>query len=678
MTLEPRILEERRRELLGPGHEGPVVALVGNPNVGKSTLFNHLTGQDVATAHYPGKTVEINIGPTEVGGHTLTVLDLPGTYAIVGPGEEPWVTRRTLADLRPEVVVVVLDSGNLARNLVLALQVLDLGLPTVLMANLSDEAQRAGLAVDTVRLGERLSVPVFETVATTGIGVAELMEYVASVARGAVRPAKPSHTYGDVLESTVRAVASAAAVVPHETGMDPRAAAIRLLETAPDSPQRGVWPPTLLRVVDEARSSLEARTGERTVTVLARERRTLAEEIARATTVEARPRDHAVGWRLAALATRPLTGVAMLVLSLLGVFGLLFFVGDGLASLVAAAWGSFVSPVVQGAVRGLFGESLLAHALIWGLDAGLEAALSIGLPYILTFYFLLSVLEDSGYLNAVAFMSDRAMHHLGLHGRATIPLVAGLGCSVPAILGTRVLSTDRERFIASTLISMVPCSARTAVILGAVGHYIGWVPAAGVFAVAFVVSAAIGVVLDLLVPGRTSGLVMEMFPFRKPSLRLVARKAWMQFREFLLVATPLVVVGSMVLGALYESGNLVRLTAPLDPVVVGWLGLPSIAGVTLLFGLIRKEFALQLLVTVALVSVGPAARDLSTFMTPTNLFVYALVNTLAMPCISTMAVLGKTIGWRRALGVMGITVGVALAVGGLFARLLPAIGSVLS
>jgi ferrous iron transport protein B len=266
------------------------------------------------------------------------------------------------------------------------------------------------------------------------------------------------------------------------------------------------------------------------------------------------------------------------------------------------------------------------------------------------------------------------MHRMGLHGRAIIPLVAGLGCSVPAVLSTRSLATPRERFIASTLISMIPCSARTAVILGAAGHFIGIGPALGVFLVSFAITAGVGLILNRRMSGASTGLVMEIFPFRRPSMRIVLRKSWAQFREFLFVATPLVVLGSMVLGFLYETELIFDVVRPLEPIVVEWLGLPAVAGITLLFGLLRKEFALQLLVAVGIATMGAGAADLTSFMSEVDLFVYALVNTLAMPCISTVAVLGRVVGWGRAGSIMAITIGVALLAGGIFARLLPALG----
>jgi ferrous iron transport protein B len=663
--------------IFSDGRPDRVVALAGNPNVGKSTIFNHLTGLGVTTAHYPGKTLEVNIGVTSVGDAELTVIDLPGAYGLAETPDAEWVNRRALLDVQPEAVIVVLDATNLTRNLVFLLELLDLGLPVVAALNLDDEARRQGIVVYPNELSESLGVPVFPTVAVDGRGIAELMEYVALLAAGdvAIEPVEPD--YGDAVNSAIAPLAATVRfsdVAPF--GLSSRAAAIQLLEGHRDVITALGDKESLMRVGREARTAIETRTDEDALTAIRRGRHGLAGVIAdEVTTRTGRKRS----LDLLALATRPLTGIPILMAVLGAIFLLLFFIGEFLAGIVSTVWQNVFSPIINTAVTSVFGEGTIAsETLLWGLDAGLEAALSIGIPYILTFYFLLAILEDSGYLNAVAFLTDRAMHRMGLHGRSIIPLVAGLGCSVPAVLGTRTLSTPRERYIASTLICMIPCSARTAVILGAAGHFIGIGPALGVFLVSFVVTVIVGLTLNRMMPGSSTGLVMEIFAFRRPSVRIVLGKSWAHFREFLFVATPLVVLGSMFLGFLYETELIFDVVKPLEPIVTGWLGLPAVTGITLLFGLLRKEFALQLLVAIGIATMGNEAADLTTFMSDVDLFVYALVNTLAMPCIATVAVLGRILGWGRAASVMAITVGVALLVGGLFARLLPAVGLLVS
>lgn len=579
-----------------------VIALVGNPNVGKSTLFNRLTGLGVETAHYPGTTQDVSLGATLSGDTRVVVADLPGTYTLADDVTAGQLTRRALLDLSPDVIALVLDATNLERNLFLALQVAALGTPFVVAVNLVDEAGRHGLELDTESLSAALGASVVATVATTGAGTDELVRRALDVAGAAVPDAAQHFLPVDARDLHERARAIATRTVAEGAG---------------------------------------ARRGGRDA------------------------------WTIT---TGPWTGVPIALLVLATVFTFLFVVGDVLASAFAWAWQGYVSPVISRVIEALAGTGTVAAVLHWGFDAGIEASLSIGLPYILTFYVLIAVLEDSGYLSSLAFLADRVMHRVGLHGRAILPLVAAAGCNVPAMVALRQLPSRRERFIASVLIALVPCSARTAVVLGAVGHYIGWQPALGVFAVVGVLAAASGLALNRIVPGTSPGLVMEMFPYRRPRLSGVMSKAWSQFREFLFVATPIVIAGSLVLGALYETGWLWRLTGPLEPVVVGWLGLPSVAGLTLLLGTLRKELALQLLVAMAVASMGAAAANLTSFMTPTNLFVYALVNTIAVPCVSTLAVLARQQGWLRTAAIVLFTLVAAIVMGGTFARLLPLLG----
>jgi len=378
-----------------------------------------------------------------------------------------------------------------------------------------------------------------------------------------------------------------------------------------------------------------------------------------------------MGDRLWRVVTRPVTGVPVLILVLATVFAVLFFVGEQLSRLLTAAWEAGPAPLLRDAVHAVFGNGAFGDTVLWGLDGGIFAALAVGIPYIMTFYLMMALLEDSGYVNAVAYLSDRAMRHLGLQGRAVIPLIAAGGCNVPAIMGARVLTSRRERLIASTLITLVPCSARTAVIVGAVSLYAGWAWALAVYGVILAVGLAAGLGLNRILPGEPGGLVMEMFPLRRPSLRLVLRKTWARLRDFVWVAAPIIIGGSLLLGALYETGVVWHLAAPLSPLVEGWLGLPAVAGLTLVFAVLRKELALQLLVAFAVVVYGSAATDLHQFMSNDQLVVYAIVSCLYVPCASTIAVLGREIGWRATTVMVLVSLAVALLIGGAAARLLP-------
>lgn len=647
------------------------LALAGNPNVGKSSVFNRLTGMGVTTANYPGKTVEVNLATTHFQDREIGIMDLPGTYSLGSVSEDQWVARQALLDGDPDAVVVVVDATRLERNLYLPLQLLDLGFPLVVALNLVDEAWRSGLRIDHLRLGRLLGAPVVPTVAVRGQGLHELVDAGLRVARAGRSAAPPR--YGMDVEEAIEEVAGVLVKEGLDLpgGLPSRAVAILLLE---DDQEIHAWARDLpagegiVRKVREIAAGVEERHGEAAPLRIARERHGLAGAIAaqvqRRVPVPPRVQDRL--WRLT---TSPATGYPLLGLTLLGLLSFLFFVGNFLSDLLSSLWQAGASPPIQLAVRLALGEGVVGRTLLWGLDAGINAVLSVGVPYVLTFYFVLSILEDTGYLNSIAFLTDPFMHKLGLHGRAAIPLVAGAGCNVPAIMGMRVLTAMRERVLASTLVCLVPCSARTAVIAGAVSKYVGWGPAALIYLVVAGIGFLAGWGLNRLLPGHSAGLVMEMFPFRAPSLAKMLARTWWRFRDFLFVATPVVLVGSFALGLIYETGLLWAFTTPLAPVVEGWLGLPAVAGLTLVFAVLRKELALQLLVALAIARYGPGVSDLLQFMDRGQIFTYTLVNTIYIPCIATVAVLARELGWRRALLISGFTILLALAAGGVVSRL---------
>jgi ferrous iron transport protein B len=638
-------------------------ALAGNPNVGKSSIFNRLTGMGVVTANYPGKTVELNMAATNFKDLRIGIIDLPGSYAIGAVSEDQWVARRAVLDSTPDTVIMILDATNLARNLYMTLQFIDLDIPIVVALNLIDEAEKRNIIIDAQKLSRLLGVPVVPTIATTGRGLDELIQKAVDVAKQ--KEIRYVLRYGDDVETSIKKLVDS--LSPYDFGINPRALAILLLEEDSEFTElvKEQANGELLEKARKISSEIEEKHGEKTPLRIARERHGLAGSIASQVQGDITPVSSDTLW---AYTTSPLTGIPLLIFALGVIFAFLFYGGDWLSNLFSSLWASYMSPVIDGAIFYAFGEGHFGKTLIWGFDAGILAALAVGIPYVLTFYFMLAFLEDSGYLNSVAFLTDRLMHKLGLHGRAVIPLVAGAGCNVPAIIGTRVLTTIRERTIASTLITLIPCSARTAVILGAVSLFVGWKPAVAIYVIVLALVFLVGVGLNKVMPGTSTGLVMEMFPFRMPLMSNIMKKTWHRFKDFVFVAFPIVLAGSLVLGALYETGYLWKLASPLSPVVGGWLGLPAVAGLTLIFAVLRKELALQLLVTLAVVMYGGGAKNLLLFMSPTQLFVYALVNTIYIPCVATIAVLGRELGWKRAGGIMAFTIALAILIGGLAFR----------
>jgi ferrous iron transport protein B len=644
-----------------PAPEPVVVFVAGNPNVGKSSLFNALTGSSRETANCAGVSVDACSVCTRWEGRPIEVVDLPGSYSLDGPSEDQQAARRALLGRRPDVVVAVVDATNLARSLYLPLQLLDLGYSLVVALNLSDEAKRRGRLPDAEVLSRDLGVPVVPTVAPRGTGLLELEAEVLRVAAGGGLGETTGTPLPPEVERRVEEVALHVAEHADEGrlvpgGLNSRGVALTILEGDAEVAEAiGLGADDGLTDADDV----------------------LALEIAKARHAEARALAAAAQdsraaadrwWRLT---TAPRTGIPILVGVIVAVFATLFIVGDLLSRVLTAAWTAWISPAVIDIVTAIFGNGIVGRVVLWGVDGGILATLAVGIPYILTFYFILALVEDTGYMNAAAFLSDRIMHRVGLHGRAIIPLIAAGGCNVPAIIATRTLSSKRERTIASVLATLTPCSARTAVIIGAVAGVAGWQYAVLTYFVIIIVVILAGLAMNRLMPGDKGVLVMEMFPFRRPVLRQVVRKTWRRFREFVWDAAPIILLGSMALGVLYETGWIWNVGTVLAPIVQGLLLLPMVAGLTLVFAVLRKELALQLLLVFATVAAGGKVVSIASFMTTSQIVTFAIVNALYIPCVATIAVLGRELGWRRTALICAGTLGIALLVGGVVARVLP-------
>jgi ferrous iron transport protein B len=295
---------------------------------------------------------------------------------------------------------------------------------------------------------------------------------------------------------------------------------------------------------------------------------------------------------------------------------------------------------------------------------GFYAALSVAVGFILPFFFILGWLAESGYLPRIAFLMDRPCHMVGLHGQASLPLITGFGCNVPACLACRVMDNKRDRLIATFLTTMVPCSARTSVVLGLVGAFVGWQWAVGLMIFQFLLIFALGSIINKLVPGNSPGIIIEIPEYRLPSLKIVWRQAWFKFKDFLTIGVPLIIAGSIVIESLRVFNWLAYLTDLLKPVTVTWLGLPAFTGVLLIFGILRKEANLALLISFA----GGAA--ITSVITPLQMVVFSIVIMLYIPCISTIAVLLKETGLKwTTIMVLGEII-LAILFGGVAFRLL--------
>ena len=646
-----------RAETRSPGLDRlPVVALVGRPNVGKSTFLARITGRYEEAANVPGTTVGAVRRQVRLRGRTAVVVDLPGAHALtdVSDGLPPFW--HLLMAERPDAVLAVIDAGNVATHLPLVLACRDLGVPVVVAANLADEAEAHGLDLDRGRLSQLLAAPVHRTVGRRGIGVhAALDDAISRAARQARIPpggASVSPSMPPYAADLVRRVGALAADIRTGAGV---AALGRELGAAVEAGiLRPIGAATLARAgeLEPARWAVASRW---------------AREVERRGDLRETTSD-----RLGRIATSPRAGLPLFAVVTLAALAATMAVGTRLADVLGTAWAAGVSPLVTGIVEAAIPEPVASATILWALDSGLLSMLAVGIPFVLTFYLVIAALEDSGYLASTAVLSDRIFNALGLPGRAAIPLLAATGCNVPAIYATRVLRTRRERLLASFLSVLTPCSASSAVVVAALAPSAGMGVALAGFGVIAAVTIGAGVTVNAMVPGRQSPLVLALPPLRTPIARQVAAKAWHRFRSFVMTATPVMLIGSLVVGALYETGAIEPIELLLAPVSTGLLGLPPVAGIALTLAVLRKELALQLLLTLAIARYGLGAESLASFMTPGQLFVFAVVTGLSVPCVATVGALAGEFGWRRAIVVSAGSLMTALGTGAVVARIVGA------
>jgi ferrous iron transport protein B len=630
-----------------------VVALAGNANVGKSSIFNQLTGLGQIVGNWPGKTVEIAEGVLLHHGKHIKIIDLPGIYSLSTYSQEEIVSREYIALKHPDVVVNVVDATALERNLFFTLQLLEMGAPLVIALNLVDAAKKKGISIDEERLQQLLGAPVVSTIATKGIGVHEIIDAAIRQADKQSQLDKNVIRYGPEIEKRIEKLERVLAGV--NIGYPLRWTAIKLLEGDSEIVSKvGEKHPDVIVAANILAAEISGIHKEPCSNVIASERYAVAARIVKEIQISQEPKKPSMSERLDSLSMHGVWGYVLMFTIMLSILMFMSLFGVWLSETLRNLFES-VNPHIAG----------LWPDLAWnGGVVGLYATLAVALGFILPFYLILGVLEDSGYLPKIAYLMDRPCHTIGLHGKACIPLLLGFGCNVPACVGCRIMETKRDRLITVFLSTMVPCSARTVVILGLVGAYVGVQWAIALYVVDFMLIFIIGRLLNRLLPGVSVGIIMEMPPYRLPSGKVVLKQAWNRFKPFLMTALPLIILGSIVVEAMRITNVLSLVSTALSPVTVVWLGLPAFTGFLFIFGVIRKEAALVLLTTAA------GTADIRAVMSPVQMVVFALMIMIYVPCIATIAALIRETGWKNAALISFSEIGLAVLLGGVTFRIL--------
>lgn len=551
------------------------VVLIGNPNVGKSVIFSRLTGINVISSNYPGTTVEYTEGEAKFGGQKVKVFDVPGIYTLEPLTKAEEIASSFLAEA--DVVINVVDSTNLERNLYLTLQLQEIGARFVVVLNMWDEARHKGICIDAEKLEKILKVPVICTCAITGEGIKELVERLSS----ALPPSKAKERTKDERWAEVGAIVEQIQSIYHRHH-------------------------TLKDVLEE-------------------------------------------------LTIKFPTGLLIAAGVIYGTFKGVQIISHILKTFILEPAFSTYTILLKKA-EDVFPQGLL-HELLFGtkdipfglLNIGVYVPIVEVLPYIFSFYILLGLLEDFGYLPRLATLLDGLLHRFGMHGYAIVPFALGFGCNVPGIIATRVLESKKERFICATTMSIgIPCAALQAMIFGVLGKY-GAVYIGVVYLTLFLIWIVLAFFLNLFVKGFCPELLLEIPPYRIPSLYTLSKKLLIRIKGFLKEGLPICLGGIFFANLLYRIGVLSAMGKFFTPLQY-LFGLPEMALFALFLGFLRKDIAMGILATLSL-----SAKQL---------VIAATVMATFFPCIATFAMLWREMGIKWMLLSTLVMLLTSLAIGG--------------
>ncbi|MFW6159890.1 MAG: ferrous iron transport protein B [Acidobacteriota bacterium] len=629
----------------------PDIVFIGQPNCGKSTLFNAVAGLKAETSNFPGTTVKHTHSKVNIAGTVVNIIDLPGIYSLNPSDEAEKVALSHLFYEKPDIIINVVDASILGRSLELTIELIEMGYPLIVALNMMDQAERKGLEIDIARLEDKLEVPVIPTVASQGKGVKDLLEK-ALECLAECQEAKPIQCSLNVekkIQELTKSFPENFPVVANK-----RFTAIKMIEMGSQffhQVLEEVYQP-LKKALDGIKDDLEQVHDVPAYEVISAERHHLALKIFEDCCRVRRGKTRGAIDRFDDVIMHPVLGYLVMLSVFLAFFFIIFKIGNPLEE--------FLLEPLEGLRFWLadnLGSGVVFH-VIDGFFQGVGGGVAIVLPYFIPLLFLMSLLEDMGYLARAGFLMDTFMHHIGLHGKSVSPFLLGFGCNVPAIVSTRILESRRDRILTSLLIPFIPCSARTTIILALVAFYLGPWWALGFYFFNIILLAILGKILSLFFKETSPGLILEIPDLKFPSLKNVFRKTYFQLRSFISFAWPILILGSMVLGVLqyFHLDKLVNQL--LSPLVEKTLGLPQELGVTLIFGFLRKELSLIMM----LQALGVEYQNLMSLITKQQIVVFTVFVSLFIPCLSTVAMLWKEIGRKVALMSMALNISVAVLI----------------
>ncbi|NMB88306.1 MAG: ferrous iron transport protein B [Chloroflexi bacterium] len=637
------------------------IALIGNPNVGKSMLFHRLTGKYVTVSNYPGTTVEVTQGILKAYPN-ITVVDTPGIVTFPPRGEDEQVTTRVLLQDEIQTVLQVGDAKNLRRTLQLTVQLAEMGHPLVLALNMMDEASARGLKLNVAGIAAALDIAVVPTIATRGQGMDELVARLGQARRSGLTIAYPAAIEGALqrLEPLLPPAAVSA-----------RSLALLWLRGDQVSEE---WlaarlEPEAMARLRQVRHELQQELGEFPLIAIQKVHNDYVDQLAQTALEETKSDQVNFAIWLSNLSTHPVFGLGILAVVLyvmywfVGIFG----AGTLVGFLEEHLFGQIINPWLVEKAYALIPVKFIADLLFgeYGLwTMGMTYALALLLPIVLTFFLMFGALEDSGYLPRLAVLTNRVFSWMGLNGQAVLPMVLGLGCVTMATMTTRILNNRRDRILVTLLLSLaIPCSAQLGVVMGMLAS-ISLSAALIWAAIVLLVLILVGWLAARVMPGERTPLIVELPPLRWPVFSNVLQKTLARLEWYVIEAVPLFLLGTFLLFLLDKFSILPWLIEGTKPVVTGWLGLPADAAPAFLLGLMRRDFA----------ATGLFAMQSAGLLDPVQVVVSIVTITLFIPCIASIFMIVKERGAKVAAGMVLFIFPFAILIGGLLQRLLVLVG----
>ncbi len=669
-----------------PEKQKITAAIISIPNTGKSTLFNALTGAHQAVGNWPGVSVEKKTGKFSINGYEFELIDLPGSYSLTPTTLEEKIVRKFILETPPDVLINIVDARNLYRSLGLTLQLAQSGIPMVVAVNMMDEARRLGIKIDTKALSDHLGVPVVPIIARTGEGLGHLTNTLIKVVKGELKQRPPQISCPIPLQKAVQTIAHDIKQIQPSSRLNEVFVAERLLddlEPVKISNRGNGQDAQLQEKVNQARLEIEKNLGMSIPTACAQCRFNSAKGLMLETTTATVTASDEVTKKLDSVFLHKYLGIPIFLGIIFILFQGIYALGTPLQDLLGNGFAALQDFLRASTIFQTMPD-FLSRMIIDGVIEGVGVVIAF-FPIIALFFIFMSLIEDSGYMARAAFLLDHLMHVIGLDGKAFINVLLGYGCNVPAIMGTRILSSHHNRIITMLVIPFTLCSARLQVFLFVAGILFAptvapWI-IFGFYLFSFLMVILIGLFLKKVhFAGEPEPFIMEIPPYRLPTVKTVALRAWEEMKAFLNRASTMIVLGVIAVwlltnlpsGATTGIGQTwaVQIGKAVEPIFHP-LGIEWQQIIALLFGFIAKEIVIG---SLAIVYAGDPAQQIATHVTPLQGISFMVFTLLYTPCVATIAAIrAESQSWK----ITTFTIGLGLSLAWISSFIVYQIGSLL-